>query len=72
MLSQTSRNLQVLGIVLTKRTQSLEPKNNEQLPTEVITAIAPATVTDIMLDKFHLIDIGDFYIRPIALYFDQE
>ena len=72
MLSQTERPLRVLGIVLTKRTKSLEPEPGVQLPSDVVAAESPAVLTDIMLSKFKLVSEGDYYIRPIAIYFDQE
>ncbi|MDN3048467.1 MULTISPECIES: DUF6414 family protein [Enterococcus] len=71
-LSQTKRKANLLGIVIAKRDKKMMPAQGEQLPTEVIASAAPAIFTDIMLDSFELIDIGDYYIRPIAIYFDQE
>ena len=61
-----------MGIVIAKRDKKLVPESGVQLPTDVIASQAPAIFTDIMLDSFKLIEMGDYYIRPIAIYFDQD
>lgn len=71
-LSQTDRKVNILGIVLTKRTKKLQPKVGVQLQSSVIAANAPAIFNDIILESFGLIEIDDYFIRPIAIYFDQE
>lgn len=69
-LSQTSRKINLLGIILTKKIKNLAPSENEQLSSLDLAATGPAIFTDIMLDSFDLIDKGDYFIRPIAIYFD--
>lgn len=69
-LSQTNRKVNLLGITLAKRIEKLVPEEGTQLPSDVIAATAPAIFTDIILDSFELIENGDYYIRPIAIYFD--
>lgn len=72
LLSQTTRQLTVLGIALTQRNEPLAPKEGEQLASDVIASTAPAIFTDIIMDSFDLLKSGDYYIRPIAIYFDQQ
>lgn len=71
-LSQTKRKVKLIGIVIAKRNKKLVPEPGVQLPTDIIASQAPAIFTDIILDSFHLIEMGDYYIRPIAIYFDQD
>lgn len=72
-LSQTSRKVTLVGIVSSKKTKTLAPKeNSEQLDTSTIAAEAPAIFTDIILESFNLAKIGDYFIRPIAIYFEDE
>lgn len=69
-LSQTSRKVNLLGIALAKRSDDLVPQEDAQLASDVIASTAPAIFTDIILNSFELIENGDYYIRPIAIYFD--
>lgn len=71
-LSQTNRKVNLLGIVLSKKSKNLAPKKGTQLESDIIASTSPAIFTDIILDSFGLIDIGDFYIRPISIYFEQN
>lgn len=69
-LSQTNREVKLLGIVLSKKEKNLAPEKGTQLESDIIASTSPAIFTDIILDSFGLIDIGDFYIRPISIYFE--
>lgn len=69
-LSQTNRKVNLLGISLAKRSKKLVPEEGAQLSSDVIASTAPAIFNDIILDSFGLIEDGDYYIRPIAIYFD--
>ena len=71
-LSQTKRKANIFGIVLARRDESLEPSGEEQLETKVIASKGPAIFNDIMLESFNLIETGDYFIRPIAIYYDHE
>ncbi|CCO11617.2 hypothetical protein BN424_2177 [Carnobacterium maltaromaticum LMA28] len=71
-LSQTKRKANIFGIVLARRDESLAPNGEEQLETNVIASTGPAIFNDIMLESFNLIENGDYFIRPIAIYYDHE
>ncbi len=70
-LSQTKRKITILGIVTTKRDKELVPGEGVQLPSDTIVSSAPAIFSDILLDKFMLAPIGSYFVRPIAIYFEN-
>ncbi|MRI73375.1 hypothetical protein FDP51_04970 [Enterococcus mundtii] len=70
-LSQTKRKITILGIVTTKRDKELVPGEGVQLPSDTIISAAPAIISDILLDKFMLAPIGSYFVRPIAIYFEN-
>ncbi|OTP27771.1 DUF6414 family protein [Enterococcus mundtii] len=70
-LSQTKRKITILGIVTTKRDKELVPGEGVQLPSDTIISSAPAIISDILLDKFMLAPIGSYFVRPIAIYFEN-
>lgn len=71
-LSQTSRKVNMLGIISSKKTKALAPEKGVQLESPETAANAPAILTDIILESFELATVGDYFVRPIAIYFDDE
>ncbi|MGM0258252.1 DUF6414 family protein [Enterococcus sp. AZ102] len=70
-LAQTTRKITILGIVTTKRNDSLVPKEGMQLSSDIIASSASAILSDILLDKYELAPVGSYFVRPIAIYFDS-
>ncbi|EGO5085547.1 hypothetical protein IGK80_000870 [Enterococcus sp. DIV0609] len=68
-LSQTKRKITILGIVTAKRDKTLAPDEGIQLSSDVITSTAPAILTDILLESFNIVEIDNYFVRPIAIYF---
>lgn len=71
-ISQTKREVSLLGIIMYKRNKKLAPEEGVELESKEIIATAPAIFSDIMLESFGLVEIGDYFVRPIAIYFDSE
>lgn len=70
----TQRKVNILGTIISKR-ENIQPsqdKNGEivQYESNVIASRTPSILIDIMLDNFNLSTYGDYFIRPIAIYFD--
>lgn len=70
-LSQTKRKITILGIVTTKRDKNLTPDEGVTLPTDTVVSSSPAILADIMLDSFNIAPIGSYFVRPIAIYFEN-
>ncbi|WP_251855382.1 DUF6414 family protein [Enterococcus italicus] len=70
-LSQTKRKISLLGIVIFRRDESLEP-DDEPMDADAIISTGPAMFSDIILSNFNLIKTDDYYVRPIAIFFDHS
>ncbi|ANZ99835.1 hypothetical protein BFC22_06865 [Carnobacterium divergens] len=70
-LSQTERKVKILGIISSKRKKSLTPSGEEQLDSQVIASTAPAVLADIILENFEIMGLNDYFVRPIAIYFES-
>jgi hypothetical protein len=70
-LSQTKRKITILGIVTTKRDKELAPEKGVQLPSDIMASSSPAILSDILLDKFGIAPLGSYFVRPIAIYFEN-
>lgn len=69
-LSQTSRKITILGIATTRKESELAPTDGSQLETDEIISTGPAIFTDILLSSFNIAQIGNIFVRPIAIYFE--
>lgn len=70
-LSQTKRKITILGIVTTKRDKKLDTEDKNLLASDIALATSPAMFTDIMLDNFDIAPLGSYFVRPIAIYFEN-
>ncbi|MGY3748062.1 DUF6414 family protein [Vagococcus salmoninarum] len=67
----STREATIVGVVMSqKRSDSLVPEGG--MPTDTILKTAPAIQMDIMLSEFELAEKGDYYVRPIAVYFETS
>lgn len=72
LLSSSKRKPKLLGTIIFKKEKDHAPEDNELLETDVIIDTMQMMQSDIMLSSFKLISIGDYYIRPIAIYYEYE
>lgn len=70
MISETNRKAKILGVVSHKKTEDLAPKPNEKWDVEKIYSHTLATSIDIMVTNNFGVSIGDYYVQPIAIYFE--
>lgn len=72
-LSLTNRNAKILGIVIAKKTSHLdvEISDSEVWESEKVIADSPVMMMDIAMRHFGLSEIGDYYVRPIAIYYEK-
>lgn len=72
LLALTKRKFNILGVVIAKNEKDLTPKDGEQWSSIKIASESTVAFMDVMLFNFGIAQRNDFYIRPIAIYYDSE
>lgn len=70
--SLTKRKFKILGTIIAQHKQNIVPQNGEQLPVFDVAESATTMFMELMLTNFELLEIGDYFIRPIAIYYEKE
>lgn len=66
----SNRKLTILCIVLAQSDERTKTQEGVQLDTRVIASSAPLFMMDIILTNLNILNPNDYYVRPIAIYFD--
>jgi len=72
LLALTKRKFNILGVVIAKNEKDLTPKDGEQWSSTKIASESTVAFMDVMLFNFGISQRNDYYIRPVAIYYDSK